>query len=281
MLTEEVASVSGDTWERILARLRAALGQDKFEAYLARVKPEHLEENRLWVSVPTEFLQKWVSAHYAEILLETTQIEGLSVTQLTVSKRTAGLAFTLEEPKARVVPEDEPRREKVTWEPPPEKSEGDVPLAMHEQQPFSKQVYDCPRLPHRVYIDDVIKLVCRYYQVSRNDFLSRRKSESILRPRQLGMYLAHKITRRSLPEIGRRFGGRDHTTVLHSVKKIEELMPTDAAMRQELETLRRYLEYGDVELPSQEKIRLSAQVSRGKMIGSSPRDKIKRVQYAH
>ncbi|MGI9404986.1 MAG: chromosomal replication initiator protein DnaA, partial [Hyphomicrobiaceae bacterium] len=75
--------------------------------------------------------------------------------------------------------------------------------------------------PKRIKIDDILKLVSKHYGISRNDILSQRRHRSIVWPRQIGMYLSKKLTSRSLPEIGRRFGGRDHTTVLHAIRKIE------------------------------------------------------------
>jgi chromosomal replication initiator protein len=65
---------------------------------------------------------------------------------------------------------------------------------------------------------------------------------NIARPRQIAMYLAKQLTPRSLPEIGRRFGGRDHTTIMHGVRKIEELMATDSQMSDDLQMLRRQLQ---------------------------------------
>src|SRR5690606_3466910 len=76
----------------------------------------------------------------------------------------------------------------------------------------------------RVRIEDILKIVARHYKVPRNELLSSRRSRDVVRPRQIAMYLAKALTSRSLPEIGRRFGGRDHTTVLHSVRKVEQLM---------------------------------------------------------
>ena len=72
--------------------------------------------------------------------------------------------------------------------------------------------------------------------------VSSRRSRDVVRPRQIAMYLAKSLTSRSLPEIGRRFGGRDHTTVLHSVRKVEQMMKDDADLTQEIELLKRMLE---------------------------------------
>ena len=91
-------------------------------------------------------------------------------------------------------------------------------------------------------IEDILKIVARHYKVPRNELLSSRRSRDVVRPRQIAMYLAKSLTSRSLPEIGRRFGGRDHTTVLHSVRKVEQLMSQDGELTQEIELLRRMLE---------------------------------------
>jgi chromosomal replication initiator protein len=75
--------------------------------------------------------------------------------------------------------------------------------------------------------------VARHYNVSRTDICSARRTANVVRPRQVAMYLAKTLTLRSLPEIGRRFGGRDHTTVLHAVRKIAALIPKDAELAAE------------------------------------------------
>ena len=92
--------------------------------------------------------------------------------------------------------------------------------------------------PRRVRIDDILRTISQQYAVSRGDLLSARRTRSIVRPRQIGMYLSKQLTSRSLPEIGRRFGGRDHTTVIHAIRKIEELMNEDPNLRDEIETLK-------------------------------------------
>ncbi len=94
----------------------------------------------------------------------------------------------------------------------------------------------------RVRIEDILKIVSRHYKVPRNELLSARRSRDVVRPRQIAMYLAKALTSRSLPEIGRRFGGRDHTTVLHSVRKVEQMIKDDIELGQEIELLKRMLE---------------------------------------
>ena len=99
-----------------------------------------------------------------------------------------------------------------------------------------------PQEPKRVKIEDIQRIVARQYNVSRADLLSSRRTANVVRPRQVAMYLAKTLTLRSLPEIGRRFGGRDHTTVLHAVRKIENLVHTDNALAEEIEILKRQLQ---------------------------------------
>ncbi len=98
------------------------------------------------------------------------------------------------------------------------------------------------REPKRVKIEDIQKLVANHYNVSRADILSSRRTAVVVRPRQIAMYLSKALTLRSLPEIGRRFGGRDHTTVLHAVRKIEALSGVETALAEELELLKRLLQ---------------------------------------
>ena len=94
----------------------------------------------------------------------------------------------------------------------------------------------------KVTMDEIIKKTCDYYKVRPADLMSPNRARNIVRPRQMAMYLCKKYTTRSLPEIGRKFGGRDHTTILHGVRKIEELMSTDSQFVEDAELLRRLLE---------------------------------------
>ena len=94
----------------------------------------------------------------------------------------------------------------------------------------------------RVTIDEIQKKVAEYYSVRISDMHSPRRTRTVARPRQIAMYLAKIMTSRSLPEIGKKFGGRDHTTVLHAVKKIEDLMANDKRMCEDIELLSKILE---------------------------------------
>ena len=98
------------------------------------------------------------------------------------------------------------------------------------------------REPRRIRIEEIQKVVATHYNVSKHDLLSARRTRTIVRPRQIAMYLAKTMTPRSFPEIGKRFGGRDHTTVLHAVRKVEELAAADENLKQEIELLRRMIQ---------------------------------------
>ncbi len=93
----------------------------------------------------------------------------------------------------------------------------------------------------RVTVDDIQKAVAEHYGLRQADLLSERRNRAIARPRQAAMWLAKQMTTRSLPDIGRRFGGRDHTTVIHAVRRIDELKVDDAVLARDLETLARKL----------------------------------------
>ena len=99
----------------------------------------------------------------------------------------------------------------------------------------------CSKEPRRIKIDDILRVISRHYGVTRSDILSERRNRSIVLPRQVGMYLAKRLTARSLPEIGRRFGGRDHTTVLHAIRKIEKEISGNQTLREDLSILERLL----------------------------------------
>lgn len=94
----------------------------------------------------------------------------------------------------------------------------------------------------RVTIEDIQRKVAQHFNIKLAEMTSTRRARVVARPRQVAMYLAKQLTPRSLPEIGRKFGGRDHTTVMHAVKKIEELIASDSSLAEDVELLRRMLQ---------------------------------------
>lgn len=97
--------------------------------------------------------------------------------------------------------------------------------------------------PRRIKIEDILRIISRHFGVSKSDLISQRRHRSVVWPRQIGMYLAKQLTARSLPEIGRRFGGRDHTTVLHAIRKIEGELNANNRLRDELDELKKLLSH--------------------------------------
>ncbi|MEN8197735.1 MAG: chromosomal replication initiator protein DnaA, partial [Pseudomonadota bacterium] len=93
-----------------------------------------------------------------------------------------------------------------------------------------------------ITIEEIQKRVCEHFNIRISDMHSARRARAVARPRQVAMYLAKQLTQRSLPEIGRKFGGRDHTTVMHAVKKIDELRAVDGSLAEDVDLLRRMLE---------------------------------------
>jgi chromosomal replication initiator protein len=94
----------------------------------------------------------------------------------------------------------------------------------------------------KVTIEEIQRKVSEHYNIRLSDMIGPKRLRTIARPRQIAMYLAKQLTPRSLPEIGRRFGGRDHTTIMHGVRKIEELKATDSQLSDDLQLLRRLLQ---------------------------------------
>ena len=94
----------------------------------------------------------------------------------------------------------------------------------------------------KVSIEEIQRKVAEHYNIRLADMIGPKRVRTVARPRQIAMYLAKTMTSRSLPEIGRRFGGRDHTTIMHGVKKIEELRGADRSLSEDIDLLRRLLE---------------------------------------
>ena len=94
----------------------------------------------------------------------------------------------------------------------------------------------------RITIEEIQRRVAAHYNIKPAELSSNRRAQVVVRPRHVAMYLAKQLTSRSLPEIGRKFGKRDHTTVMYAIRRIEELRPKDAALDEDVEFLRQSLE---------------------------------------
>ena len=94
----------------------------------------------------------------------------------------------------------------------------------------------------KVTIEEIQKKVEEYFNIRLSDMSSPRRARAVARPRQIAMYLSKQLTSKSLPEIGRTFGGRDHTTVMHAVSRIDELSIEDSLLSDDIELLKRTLD---------------------------------------
>jgi chromosomal replication initiator protein len=112
-------------------------------------------------------------------------------------------------------------------------------LSLDEAQAILRPHLSCNE--RRVTVDMIQKTVAEHYSLKQADLISERRARAVARPRQVAMWLAKQITTRSLPDIGRRFGGRDHTTVLHAVRRIEALKAEDAVLARDVDALMRKL----------------------------------------
>jgi chromosomal replication initiator protein len=94
----------------------------------------------------------------------------------------------------------------------------------------------------KITIEEIQRKVAEHFNIRLSDMIGPKRVRTIARPRQIAMYLSKQLTSRSLPDIGRRFGGRDHTTIMHGVRKIEELMTADSQLSDDLQMLKRLLQ---------------------------------------
>ena len=108
------------------------------------------------------------------------------------------------------------------------------PLTINDCKIILKDVYNANKV---ISIDKIQNVTSNFFSISLSDMLSPRRSRPLARPRQVAMYMAKKLTTRSLPEIGRKFANRDHTTVIHAVKTIEKLSENNDEMRKNIEEL--------------------------------------------
>jgi len=115
------------------------------------------------------------------------------------------------------------------------------PITRETAETVVRDLFQSGGEPRRVRIEEIIKTVSRHFGVSKPDILSERRHRSVVWPRQIGMYLSKQLTARSLPEIGRRFGNRDHTTVLHAIRKIDKELEANPRLRDELEDLNKII----------------------------------------
>lgn len=134
------------------------------------------------------------------------------------------------------------------WKPRPKPCEAVMQIEQPEIRPVEEKPMDAPASVTVIMtqsgfptIASIIAVVCAKYGVTRTDILSHRRTRNVVVPRQIAIVLAKRLTLRSLPELGRRFGNRDHTTILHAINKISRMRADDPAFDAELQALEREL----------------------------------------
>jgi hypothetical protein len=126
---------------------------------------------------------------------------------------------------------------------PPRPIQKRIVVEIQEPEPVEEKVeiFVLPIAAPKLTVNAIQHLVCLHYQVSHTDLISPRRDHKVMRPRQIAMYLARTLTLRSLPEIGRWFGGRDHTTVFHAVRKIGTMVADRHPIADDVNYLREVL----------------------------------------
>jgi hypothetical protein len=123
--------------------------------------------------------------------------------------------------------------------PPPDYPKFNIQTLYYHQMWFFDLITERAALAaERPKVEHIQRAVANFFGLSKNDLLSARRTLNVARPRQIGMYLCKTLTLQSLPEIGRRFGGRDHTTILHGIRKIQGLLPIDEKLNRDVESIK-------------------------------------------
>lgn len=132
-----------------------------------------------------------------------------------------------------------PRKVEVAPPPVPEPIE-EVIAAVEEVEPIVDAIVEPVDVPFKppAYVNDVLAFIVKRFGITLLDMTSERRTANLVKPRQIAMWLAKDITKRSLPYIGTRMGGRDHTTILHGIRKIERLRECDPTMREETDQIK-------------------------------------------
>ncbi len=230
-----ITDADKEKWPLVQARLRAVVGEDAYASFLVSLRLEEIDEAKLYCSVPSPFLKKWIKDHYAEELLAAAVQEWPDTTTVYVLRRSIGVPIIIgEQHEETEAPQQGPQRFSYT-------------RMVAETQPMYEKQEDLesddpPVLPQqgsdrRIHIEEIQQGTGRKYKIARTRLLSRERPRDISLPRQIGMFLSKYMTDRSLHEIGRHFGGRDHTTVVQAIKKIRTLIYSDLEFAYEVASL--------------------------------------------
>lgn len=191
-------------WDVVADRIRLGLGNVVFDAWFARIQIVDISDTRVTLSVPTVFLKSWLLSRYQADLLAASRLVWPQVGCVSILVRT-GVKLRLVAAVCEVSKMPEPVQEK----PVPSCVVARVEVVHNSLEPVPKK------------IAEIMRVVCAQYGVTQADMVSSDRRPGVVKARHVAMYLARALTVFSLPNIGRRFGGRDHTTVMHAVQKIK------------------------------------------------------------
>jgi chromosomal replication initiation ATPase DnaA len=210
--TPATAPDNDELFARVKNRLRVTVGEDIASMWFAGLKFLSRSGSVVHLSVCTRFLKRWIENHYKADVLASYQAEDPSVSEVVIDIRNLVLRFSLKKMRpAQVVLAPEPAEEAAA---------SNVQVRLVQEVAENEAVLVAEPKPRAIKVDEIIRFVAKKYEYSRSDFLSSRRDAPIVRARGIGMFLAKVLTNRSLPDIGMRFGNRDHTTVLHAVRNV-------------------------------------------------------------
>lgn len=230
-----------DSWESCKDRIRAGVGDDSFGAWFNSVRLADIEGSVVRITVIGTFVKGWIIRYHSRALVAACKAEWPQTKQVQLGVRSCILRnmqevpmLALPAPTAQVgsIRQTYPNATGA-W-----RYAGLLPRELFLGHP---DLEGAPPPPRIEYIQHI---VARQYNVSRADLISPRRTANVVRPRQVAMYLANTMTLRPLAEIGRRFGGRDHTTVMHAVRKIKALVENDALVADEIAALKQKILWG-------------------------------------
>jgi len=225
-----------DSWGLCKERIRSEIGEDSFEAWFNSIRLVDIKGPVVRLSVISVFLKRRIIRYYSNALVAACKAEWPQIRQVQLGVRTCIVRnmqkvpmLALPAPVVEYWPDTQLRPNATGAL----RYAGLLPRDLFPGHPGADGVSPPLR------IEDVQRTVARQYGVSRAQLISSRRTANLIRPRQVAMYLAKILTGRSLPDIGMRFGGKDHTTVLHAVRKIAWLVgdksidpPLDQAWRE-------------------------------------------------
>jgi chromosomal replication initiation ATPase DnaA len=212
---------------RVKELLKQNISDDVFSSFFFRLEIEEISGGIANFTAPTGFLASWLSSNYHYEILDALRIVDPTITGFRIRQRSPR-GYEAAKPAAQ---------------PPHVMSPQQKRPACRRAQPAP--VAELPRFPRRILVEDIIQTVCRHYKVNRTDLCASHKKANIILSRQVAMYLARTLTPRSSPEIGRQFGGRDHTTVLYAASKIKRLIESDKTLAENIEILTKKLKGED------------------------------------